>query len=237
MVDLEEEQRYEQLRKLGQELHIPIPEAFWELEVRDKHGRLIQRHRQRSHSWVRNAYNMMFSYLAMKDLDDTTFGAGKLSLKKTDGDVEYGDGPTCVNQQSTVDGTTSGYRAAGGVTNRGIIVGSGTTAESFEDYFLETMIDEGAGAGQLNYATSNPHVITWTPATKTLKNELVRYINNNSGGDVDVNEVGIAFNGTHVDSTTSARYMTSRDVLPTTVTVPDTGQLKVTYTIQLTYPE
>ncbi|GAJ16232.1 unnamed protein product, partial [marine sediment metagenome] len=32
MVDLEE-QKYEQLRKLAKELHIPVPEAFLTLEV------------------------------------------------------------------------------------------------------------------------------------------------------------------------------------------------------------
>jgi len=30
--------------------------------------------------------------------------------------------------------------------------------------------------------------------------------------------------------------MTARDLLIATVTVPDTGQLKVTYTVQLSYP-
>ena len=49
-----EESRYEEVRRLGQELHLPIPETFWELEVRDRDGRIIQRLRQRSHSWVRN---------------------------------------------------------------------------------------------------------------------------------------------------------------------------------------
>ena len=60
-----DERKYRQLKKLGQELRIPIPEAFWELEVRDKDGKVIQRHKQRSHSWVRNAYNFLFSELAL----------------------------------------------------------------------------------------------------------------------------------------------------------------------------
>ncbi|GAI36690.1 unnamed protein product, partial [marine sediment metagenome] len=38
MLDLKEERKYKRLRKLGQELHIPIPEAFWTLEVFDKDG-------------------------------------------------------------------------------------------------------------------------------------------------------------------------------------------------------
>ena len=39
----QEEDMYEQLRRLGQRLHIPIPEAFWELEVRDGNGKVVQR--------------------------------------------------------------------------------------------------------------------------------------------------------------------------------------------------
>ena len=61
MIDILEEQKYEQLRKLGTELHIPVVEAYLELEVRDKDGNIVKRHRQRSHSWVRNAYNLFFA--------------------------------------------------------------------------------------------------------------------------------------------------------------------------------
>ena len=75
-LDPKEEQKYEELRKLGQELKIPISEAFLTLEVFDKDGKLIQKHRQRSHSWTRNAYNALFSNLASVNLDDDTFGAG-----------------------------------------------------------------------------------------------------------------------------------------------------------------
>ncbi|GAH72404.1 unnamed protein product, partial [marine sediment metagenome] len=63
--------------------------------------------------------------------------------------------------------------------------------------------------------------------------DLVRYFNNNSGGNVDVNEVALVtngyFGGAHI-------WMQSRDKLGATVTVPSTGQLKVTYTVELTYP-
>jgi len=70
---------------------------------------------------------------------------------------------------------------------------------------------------------------------KLLKNELVRYFNNNSGGDVNVNEVAlvdyVGCRGSAID-----KVFMSRDKLASTVTVPNTGQLKVTYTVQLTYP-
>lgn len=234
MLELKEERKYRHLKKLAQALHVPLPEAFWELEVTDKDGRVIQRHRQRSHSWTRNAYNHMFSNLAAKDADDTTFGAGLLSVKYLDGTVYGWDYPFTYGQYS-VDGTGYyGMRAAAGEDGRGIVVGSGTAAESFEDYALQTQIANGTGAGQLSYIASEEHSVSYDAPSMVFQNQLVRYFNNNSGGDIDVNEVGLYCK---IQQPGSARcHCYSRDKLAATVTVPDTGQLKVTYTVQLTYP-
>jgi len=236
---INEELRYTQLRKLGQELHIPIPEAFWELEVFDEEGKLIHRHKQRSHSWVRNAYNLLFCQLASKDASNSTYGAGYLNGKETDGTLRYGAGALSIVRyhSDSVDATDFGYRAPAGVDGKGIIVGSGTNAESFEDYALQTKIANGTGAGQLSYIQSEAHSITYDAANKILKNSLIRYFNNNSGGNVSVNEVGLVWQTYRPGSSSYAAYfMASRDKLATTVTVPNTGQLKVTYSIQLTYP-
>jgi hypothetical protein len=235
-MDTKKEARYEQLRKLGQELHIPISETFWELEVRDGSGKVVQHVRQRSHSWVRNAYNMMFCYLACKDLDNSAFGAGYISLKDTGGSVQYGSGPVCLGRSISTDTTSWGYRGPAGNDAYGILVGSGINPESFDNYALQTKISNGTGAGQLTYVESEGHSITWTPGTLIMKNELARYFNNNSGGQVDVNEVALALRGYRPGSSVPYNYMTARDRLASTVSVPDTGQLKVTYTVQLTYP-
>ncbi len=231
MVDLKEEQKYKQLKELGQELHVPIPEAFLTLEVFDKDGKLIQRHHQRSHSWTRNAYNMMFSQLAGKDADDDTWGAGKLSAKDTSASIKYADYPYDISQYASADGL-SGYRAGAAIDTFGILVGSGINAESFEDYKLLAQIAEGTDPGQLSHVASEAHSISY--AALVLKNDLIRYFNNNSGGSIDVNEVGIVHTGSRI--LYSAKLLLARDKLASTVTVPDTGQLKVTYTIQLTYP-
>jgi hypothetical protein len=229
-----EESRYEQLRRLGQDLHIPIPEAFWELEVTDKSGKVVQLLKQRSHSWVRNAYNHMFSQLAGKNGNNSTFGPGSLSIKDTGGTIRYSSRP--IGQSAwDIDGTGYGYRGPAGEDNWGIQVGSGANPESFEDYQLQTKIANGVGTGQLSYIEQDSHVIAYDPGTKVLSNTLVRYFNNNSGGAVDVDEVALVLNqpqGTQV----YGKWMQARDKLTSTVTVPDTGQLKVTYTVQLTYP-
>jgi len=225
MLDPKEEQKFNQLRKLAQKLRIPMPEAFLELEVRDKDGNVIQRHRQRSHSWTRNAYNVMFSQFAGKNIDDATFEAGKLSLKRTSGAITAVE--KCAGDDNDVDGTTFGYRAGAGIDTFGILVGSGTNAESFEDYALQTPIANAT----LAHILTEDHSITYVALT--LKNTLIRYFNNNSGAPVDVNEVALV---RHALAGTSYDFLLSRDKLASTVTVPNTGQLKVTYAIQLTYP-
>jgi hypothetical protein len=229
-----EEARYEQLRKLGQELHIPISETFWELEVRDKDGKVIQSLKQRSHSWVRNAYNHMFCQLAGKNANYGTFGPGYLNVRDTGGTLRQATAP--IGQSATdIDGTTYGYRGKPGDDTWGIQVGSGTNPESFEDYMLQTKIANGVGAGQLSYIEQDPHVIAYDAGTKVMSNSLVRYFNNNSGGDIDVNEVALVVNQPQ-GGPVYGKWVQARDKLASTVTVPNTGQLKVTYTVQLTYP-
>ena len=227
------ERKYQQLKKLGQELKIPTFEAFLELEVRNGNGGTIYHQKQRSHSWVRNAYNVLFCQIAAKDASDVTFGAGKLSGKQTNGTVRGLSYPFGYGDAVSIEGTSAGLRAAAGVDTKGIVIGSGTNAETFEDYGLQTPIVNGTGAGQMSYIASELHAITYDAGTKTLTDTLIRYFNNNSGGSVNVNEVGIValFQGQFAQN-----YMLSRDKLAATITVPNTGQIKVTYSIQLTYP-
>lgn len=234
---INEEQKYKKLRELGQELGVPTFEAFLGIEILDRDGKVLQKDMQRSHSWVRNAYNLLFSNLAAKDADQSGFGDGILSTKDTGGVVYHGNFPIRVSTFHSVDGTTNGVRARAADSLRGILVGSGTTPESFEDFSLATQITEGVGPGQLSHVLSNEHIVTWDAGTRTLRNEMARFFNNNSGGDVNVNEVVLCtLSPTGADHSTGRTWILARDVLPTTVTVPDTGQLKVTYVVQLTYP-
>lgn len=232
-----EEKKYEQLRKLGQELHIPIPEHFIELEVTDKDGKVIQHLKQRSHSWVRNAYNLLLSQMASKNLDSGAgeYGAGYLSIKDMLGVIKRGTSGFSIGESSySFESLTYLYGYISGATDdgHGILVGSDATAESFEDFELLAQIAEGTAAGQLNhmamdYPSKSYAALTWTIT-------WLRYLNNNSPGNVDVNEVGLVPKGHSFLGAFS--FMMSRDKLGATVTIPATGQLKVTYTIELTYP-
>ena len=233
----EEEKDFELLRKMGRKLHVPIPEAKWKLEVFLR-GNLIQSYEARSHSWTRNAYNMMFSELAGKDGADVTFEAGKISAKDTGGVIYGAAGPISISPASnaSVDATARGYRHVAGEDGKGIQVGSGVNAEDFEDFILQTPIVDGTGAGELNYIESEVHSVSY--AALTMQNELVRYFNNNTVGEtsVDVNEVALTGAIGAPGEVGVKPVLMARDKLASTVTVPSTGQLKVTYTVSLIYP-
>jgi hypothetical protein len=74
--------------------------------------------------------------------------------------------------------------------------------------------------------TKSYAALTWTITR-------YRYFNNNGAGNVLVNEVALCTRGR---VSTLYNWIMSRDVLGAVVTIPPTGQLKVTYTIQLAYP-
>lgn len=238
-----EERKFGRLKRLGTLLQVPIPEVWLELEVRDRNGNLISRHKQRSHSWVENAYNFMFcniagcGHLAADNLDMYT----PAGVQKTDNHA-----PT-FQQLATYQVVTGGYgfRGAAGfrtpdllTSPHGIVVGTSVNAESFDSstprgYSLGAVIVNGNGAGQMDYAEQNLYTVTFVALVKTAT--LIRFINNNSGGDITVNEVGIYGRG-GLNYTDDQLWMAVRDLLGVGVLVPDTGQLKVTYTISLTYP-
>lgn len=246
---------YREYARLGQKLGVPTFEAFLEMEVTDGRGKTIHQHRQRSQSWVRNAYNLLFCTMAaypgqLSEYGPVDWGLGIKTSYPT-GTQTYGWDSSYMKiasigkcnvsgQSAVVVGHTSGsygYKAAGGETGSGILVGSGTTPETFDDWLLTEKIANGTGAGQLMYAEMQLPVLQ--SLGLTLKAPWIRYFNNNSGGAVAVKEVGLMAAGTTAGMSggyTAYPWLMARDVLASTISVPDTGQLKVTYVIQVTYP-
>ena len=133
-------------------------------------------------------------------------------------------------------GGSAGIRAGNGVDSFGILVGTDDTAEDFESGTLIAKVAQGNGAGQLAYQASELHSITYNGGTKTLSDVLSRYANNNSGGIITMKESAIYIAMGLYAGYTPEYIMTARDVLGAPVAIPDTGQLKVTYTINLVYP-
>lgn len=229
MLNPNEERQFEELKKKCRELHVmPPPEIMIGFQVYDKEGILIFDDVQRGHSWTRNFYNRMFGLL-VGCLGDGTgqFGAGKMSAKQVNGTVysSNSDGYCYnANQSWLFD----------------IVVGTGDTAFSADDYALAALISDGTGSGQLSHqaTTRGALAYTATPGSEKWTLSISRMFNNNSGDSIAVKEAGLAtnaftypFNGASI----TANIYNERSVLSPMVVVPDGGRIIVTYAISMDY--
>jgi hypothetical protein len=137
------------------------------------------------------------------------------------------DNMVLINQSnSTVQGTFgSGDGALNFVTetmanNRGIVLGTGTTAASFSDVTLASPINNGTSAGQLVYKQSTNTALKSNSTTSNFTEwYLVRTFENKSGSSINVNEIGLVSNATI--ASTNQVYLFDRRVLPSAVEIPD----------------
>jgi hypothetical protein len=183
-------------------------------------GKLINVYDDRSHSPVRNFYNAIYGVFINFTPTGSTFGAGYLTSK----DITN-------TARNRVFGTAFGMVGPVNTSTYGIIVGRGSTAESFEQYSLATIITHGTGANQLSYTAQNATTVAYTSGTKTWDASLVRIMNNNSAGTITVTESCLTdYNGN------SGLLMMCRDILASPVDVLAAGQLTVTYTVSIVYP-
>jgi len=174
---------------------------------------------------VRNFYNMLFGNAACTP----NYSPLNTACVDTGGTTRSN-----INYICTVDGygyAIQGYNAGLGDYARGIQVGSGDLAWDFEQYSLHTLIVHGTGSGQLSYQECE-RILTETVGM-TKRTTWRRFLNNNSGAAITVAEIGLvarAYIGSWYN------FLFSRDVLAPSINVPDAGQLRVQYIIELTYP-
>lgn len=231
-------------RKTAHNLHLPYIEARLEVEMTSE-GQSLFYKRQRSKSFVRNAYNALFSQASASEADDTTFGPGLINAKDVAGTIAKRDTPISWIPND-VSSLGNGFRGNEGVFNHGIVLGLGTSAESLEDYYLSgSVIPNGNGSGQLNYNPTEALIKVWSAGTRTLSNSIKRYFNNNSGGQINgwgeiilIGKVNFAYSYGNLTGWWYDTYSVifSRDLLPSPVNIPDKAQIKVIYTISLVYP-
>jgi len=112
--------------------------------------------------------------------------------------------------------------------NYGILVGSGTTAFSVNDYDLASPISNGTGSGQLSYGEMS------VVASGDDYKQWQRSFDNNSGADITVNEIGMAAKVTREEAGSQVVYyvLLARDVISAT-TVPNGGRITVKYTFRI----
>jgi len=185
------------------------PEAYIEVEVRDRDGNIIHQHRQKARTWVKNFFYLLW-----------------YGLRYSAPVVQKQDGTTASYGNITYQGVMSAM-APQGNSDYGILVGMGTKAWSFDDYKLDNKIVHGSGANQLYYGavTAEDMIVE----SNRVYFRLVRTFTNYSGSSTTVTEVGLAINYNYFNP------IIARDLLNPPVTVPPGSTLTVRYIIQMTW--
>lgn len=236
--------KYQRLEALGKKLGIPLLCGHLDLQI-TQNGKMVTHRKQRSHSWTRNAYNLIFCQLGSSNPTDATFGSGLLSYRKTNGDItrytgSYGAWVTYIDyydpETRENESAGRGSRAAANDAGHGLVVGSSNAAEDFDHYNLQSPISNGLGAGQLSMIAQEVPVLSYDAGTKTITDTLVRFMNNNSGGDITVGEVGYICKMQTGTAYSMSLFLFSRDVLDPVVLIPDAGQIRIQYQVSLVYP-
>ena len=190
------------------------------IERYDRKGRILEKIKQKSRSFLKQFIQLIEvqTNQVNKSITDITGADRSVNIQDTNLFCTPGGGHGYVDPlQRNVQ-----------VENVGVVVGSGTTAVTPTDTKLETKIAHGTGSGQLVYLGCGlkPVVISGSDAYV----DLIRFFENQSGGNVTINEVGIYAIG----ATQQWGFCICRDVLSSSITVADGQLLKVRYRVKVT---
>lgn len=116
----------------------------------------------------------------------------------------------------------------GASDEKGIVIGTGTTAVAVNDFKLATQIAHGSSAAQMvHYGCWG---LNYTTGASSASFDIERIFRNDSGGSIVVAEIGI-YSGGYNSTNVFNSFCIIRDVLGATVTVLNGEYLKVKYTI------
>lgn len=229
------EKRWDEFTKMGQALKIPTPAAFWGVESFGPDGAKVQEVGQRCESYVRNAYNVFFSMMC--GIASLTSSNGQnITPKVLTGTNKDSLSTTMCHHIYNYGSYTNALLGGAGIADKGIVCGTAATAENFESYDLGARVLNGNAAGQMTYSAQETPVPVYDGASKKWTVTLVRYINNNSGGTIIINEIGLIWT-IESSSSLAENVLMARDLLASPISVLNGGQLKITYTLEFTFPE
>lgn len=184
---------------------------YHRIRVFDKDGKLkSDTGKKESHSFVKGFIMMLLSIMC----DRVSFPL----ITETDGST------TSLSAKSIWinTGIPADLTAPAGNENYGIQIGTGTTPETNEDITIETRIDDGLGAGQIQYG-----IQVWND-TKVeggyVKWEVYRSFSNGSGGSITINEIALV-----VQMSGGVYVLNARDKLGAGITVASSDVALIEY--------
>lgn len=139
--------------------------------------------------------------------------------------------PDISNTPRMLTATGACFQASGatvGVTDLGIVAGTGNTAVAVTDYSLQTLIAHGNGSGQMEYTAQN--FGAWTQSGGDAYSSHTRTLLNNSGGNITINELGYITRG----NSTNTEYFLIDRTLPTPYEVANGAGVLIEYKWKVT---
>jgi hypothetical protein len=211
----------------GSDRREPTFNVYLTVIVRDEKGRVINIHRQRSHS---PTYNFRTAILPEQWYQETGTSASWTNTSGTTNTI-YGI-PNGNDALISYPNTHTNYQTY----LVGIMVGSGQQSNPASAYNLAAPIANGTGAGQLAYQAPT------LPSTIIINgNSAYFYIEqtyvNQSGGTITITEVGIVvevyltvYTGSSSATYNQGNILMWYDVLSSSISVPNGGSVTIYYT-------
>ena len=207
--------------------------------VKDKNGKIIKVHKQRSHSFVSNFLSILASSLVTSYYQTITGNCYGYWYRITNGEYAAYTPILDVNQMFDFNDSAND-------STYGLVVGTGTATPTPNDYALGNQIVNGTGSGQLVYGahqfsptpqtigSSNNVTSSSTPTSgllpvsgNTTSWQIQRTFQNQSGASITVSEVGLYSN------TINGVALMVHDLLSSPITVPNNAVLTIVYTISV----
>ena len=211
----------------------------YEIEVKDRHGKVIKREKGESKSLLKNFVAVLRAMMlgTVDTRDDTggtavTGGATGTVKDLTGADKTIWGGGRHPNNRA--GGWPLAIDAQDDDDTYGIVVGKGDAPVSAEDYALDDQIPHGTETGKLDYGTHTFEDVV--VEDKVSKFRVSRRFTNLSGASVTVKEIGIIAWNYWRDYTTiraDVKFLFVRDVLTSPTTIPDGASLNVRYTFSV----
>ena len=204
------------------------PLIMWEIEVKDKTGKLLKHYVTPARSWLKQFIQILKGEFATRH--NANVGGGNVSITDESGTARSYPIHSSASYYTNLENLST--LGDVGDTSQGIIVGTSDTPNSLTTYALGGKIGHGTGSGQLLYGVETVEDVT-NPSGYDLEFRITRTFTNNSGATITVKEVGLLVK--KYDTTATSRsWLIARDVLPSPVDVPDGATLTIRYVVKIT---
>jgi hypothetical protein len=210
--------------------HMPTFSAYLTIIVRDSKGKIVNIHRQRSHSPTANFIALLFPYNYYVQINGsltiTNIGGGTCSYQPNNNNSAY----NIIYPNANVSYTPPGYLVM-------IQVGSGQQSNPFSATKLAAPIANGSGTGQLEYgavSVASNIIVNGSSAYFYIAQEYT----NATSNTITITEVGIVVqvyicSANKSSPTNCGQVLVWYDALSPTIYVPANGSLTIYYTFMV----